>query len=71
MRPFQWMEEEPDFYHGIEILTTQKVDIPGVTSFVSASYMDSEHPISWKQDTKPLCACAVVREENSWHESKR
>ena len=38
VRSFQWLEEELDFIMALESLTSQKVDIPGVTSFFCQLY---------------------------------
>ena len=38
MRSFQWLEEELDFIMALKSLTSQKVDIPGVTSFFCQLY---------------------------------
>ena len=38
VRSFQWLEEELDFIMALKSLTSQKVDIPGVTSFFCQLY---------------------------------
>ena len=38
VRSFQWLEEEIDFIMALKSLTSQKVDIPGVTSFFCQLY---------------------------------
>ena len=38
VRSFQWLEEELDFFMALKSLTSQKVDIPGVTSFFCQLY---------------------------------
>ena len=64
------MEEELDFIMALKSLTSQKVDIPGVTSFFCQLYGFRTSNIVEVRYKAFMRMCSG-REENSWHESKR